>query len=391
MSNLTAIKSYLQDHAIQMQDSIKELVEIETPSTDHNQLDRCAAYLSRKFSQAGAHSEIVEVSGRGNHVRATVPGQGSSQSPALILTHFDTVWPVGRISSHPFRIEAGKAYGPGVFDMKTSIVVMEYIFRALQEMGVAPPRPIALLATADEEIGSTTSKNLIENAAAESAYVLVLEPPLPGGVLKTARKGSQAIKISTTGLAAHAGIEIEKGVSAIEEAARHILAVQGLTDLDTGITANVGVVRGGSRANVVADYAEFEVDLRGWDKKGLDAAIQTIRDLQPHLAGAEVHVDATRGRPPLEPSVTTGIFEAARPIAANLDIDLRGDRTGGGSDGNLTGALGVPTLDGLGVHGAGAHAEYEHIELESLVERSQLVAALIWDLPSYFTAGKALS
>ncbi len=391
MSNLAAIKSFLQDCSTQMQSSMRELVEFETPSTDHNQLDVCATYLCRKFFQAGALSEIVEVSGAGNHVKAIVQGQDSSLSPALILTHFDTVWPVGRINSHPFRIEAGRAYGPGVFDMKTSIVVMEYVFRAVQELGVAPPRPITLLATADEEIGSITSKTLIEQAAAESAFVLVLEPPLPGGILKTARKGSQAIKISTTGVAAHSGIEIEKGVSAIEEAAHHILTVQALTDLNTGITANVGVVRGGTRSNVVADYAEFEVDLRGWDRQGLDAAIQTIRELQPHLAGTEVHVDASRGRPPLEPSVTTGIFEAARPIAANLNIDLKGGRTGGGSDGNLTGALGIPTLDGLGVPGAGAHAEHEHIELESLVERAQLVAALIWELPSYFRVGKALS
>ena len=391
MSALTAIQSYLHDCYAQMLVSIQELVELETPSTDYDRLDACAEYLLQKFSQAGAHCELVEVSGAGNHLKATWPGQDPSLAPGLVLTHFDTVWPVGRIVSHPFRMEEGRAFGPGIFDMKTSIVVMEYIFRALQEGQTLPPRPITVLATADEEVGSTTSKDLIEETAMESAFVLVLEPPLPGGVLKTARKGSQAIKVTTSGIAAHSGIEIEKGVSAIEEAAHHILTVQGLTDPETGITANVGVVQGGTRSNVVADSAEFEVDLRGWDKQGLDAAIQTIRNLQPRLAGAGVQVDASRGRPPLESKVTGAIFAAARPIAASLDMDLQGERTGGGSDGNLTGAMGVATLDGLGVPGAGAHAEHEHIELNRLVERAQLVAALLWELPSQFPVGKAFS
>ncbi len=391
MSTLSAVQSRLHDWYDPMLVSIQKLVEFETPSTDHDRLDACAAYLQQKFSQAGAHCEIVEVAGAGNHLQATWPGQDPSLSPALVLTHFDTVWPMGRIASHPFRREAGKAFGPGIFDMKTSIVVMEYIFRALQQVSARPPRPITLLATADEEVGSTTSKDLIEAAAAQAAFVLVLEPPLPGGVLKTARKGSQAIKVTTSGIAAHAGIEIEKGVSAIEEAAYHILTVQGLTNRKTGITANVGVVKGGTRSNVVADSAEFEVDLRGWDRESLDAALQTLCNLQPRLTGAGVHVDASRGRPPLESKVTDAIFAAARSIARGLHMDLRGDRTGGGSDGNLTGAMGVATLDGLGVPGGGAHAEHEHIELDRLVQTAQLVAALLWELPSHFPAGKAFS
>jgi len=391
MSELTAVQSYLHACYAPMLVSIQELVERETPSTDYDRLDACAAYLQQKFAQAGADCTLVEVTGAGNHLKATWPGRDPALAPALVLTHFDTVWPAGRIATHPFRIADGRAFGPGIFDMKTSIVLMEYIFRALQAKQTLPPRPITMLATADEEVGSTTSQALIEEAARESAFVLVLEPPLPGGVLKIARKGSQAIKVRTAGVAAHSGIEIEKGVSAIEEAARHILTVQGLTDPATGITANVGVVKGGTRSNVVADSAEFEVDLRGWDQQSLEAAIHTIHSLQPRLAGAAVHVEAARGRPPLESSVTGPIFADARAIAHTLHLDLQGDRTGGGSDGNLTGALGVATLDGLGVPGAGAHAEHEHIELSRLVERAQLVAALLWKLPAYSSAGKAFS
>lgn len=391
MSELTAVQSYLHACYAPMLVSIQELVERETPSTDHDRLDACAAYLQQKFAQAGADCTLVEVAGAGNHLKATWPGRDPALPPALVLTHFDTVWPVGRIATHPFRIADGRAFGPGIFDMKTSIVLMEYVFRALQAKQILPPRPITMLATADEEIGSTTSQALIEEAARESAFVLVLEPPLPGGVLKIARKGSQAIKVRTAGVAAHSGIEIEKGVSAIEEAAHHILTVQGLTDPATGITANVGVVKGGTRSNVVADSAEFEVDLRGWDKQSLEAAIHTIRSLRPRLAGAAVHVEAARGRPPLESNVTRAVFAAARAIAHTLHLDLQGDRTGGGSDGNLTGALGVATLDGLGVPGAGAHAEHEHIELSRLVERARLVAALLWKLPAYSSAGKAFS
>ncbi len=390
MSSLTAVTSRLEANYEPMRDAIQELVEFETPSTDHARLDACAEFLLRKFAQTGAQGHLMEVTGAGNHIKVTWPGQDQSLSPALALTHFDTVWPVGRIVSHPFRVTAERAFGPGIFDMKSSIVIMEYIFRAFQETEARPPRSITLLATSDEEVGSATSRRLIEETAAESAFALILEPPLPGGVLKTARKGSRAIKVTTMGVAAHAGIEIEKGVSAIEEAARHILTIQGLTNQDTGVTANVGVVQGGTRSNVVADTAAFEVDLRGWDKNHLDATVQTIRNLRPHLAGAGVHVDASRGRPPLEPDVTGAIFAAARSIAHDrMNIELQGDRTGGGSDGNLTGAMGVATLDGLGAPGAGAHAEHEHIELDKIVERAQLVATLLWDLPSHFPEGKA--
>lgn len=393
MPDLLAIRTYFQAHRDDMVASIRELVEFETPSTDTDCLDACARFLVRKFRDTGAAAALVEVPEGGDHVRVAWPVPESRCAPVLVLTHFDTVWPVGRIATHPFRIDdQARAYGPGIFDMKSSLIVMEYLFRALRDLDLVPARPITLLATADEEIGSSTSQALIEAEAGSAACVLVLEPPLPGGVLKTARKGSQALTLAITGIPAHAGIEIEKGVSAIEEAAHQILALQAMTNPETGITVNAGRVHGGTRANVVADRATIDIDLRGWEHETLEEASQAIHNLQPVLSGTTLRVKAARARPPLEERATRDLFHAARALAAQLDIELRPGRTGGGSDGNLTGALGVPTLDGLGIPGAGAHADHEHIELDQLVERAVLVSALVLALaPSSGSAAKALS
>lgn len=393
MNDYHALKPYFQTRQDAMVASIRALVERETPSTEPDCLNRCAGLLVDRFRQAGAHAERIAAASGGDHVRARFPAGAAAAPSVLVLTHFDTVWPVGRIETHPFRLdEAGRAFGPGIFDMKSSLVVMEYLFRALRDLALTPPRTITLLATADEEIGSRTSQALIEEEARRADYVLVLEPPLPGGVLKTERKGSLHIELEIAGRAAHAGIEIEKGVSAIEEAAHQILAVQALTDLTSGVTANAGLVRGGTRANVVAARAVLQIDVRAWTQRDLDAALQALRALRPVLPEARLRVKASAGRPPLEAAATTGIFQAARALAARLGMELRAGRTGGGSDGNLTGALGKPTLDGLGVPGAGAHADHEHIELDQLAARSWLIAALVMELsPSSFADAKALS
>lgn len=381
MADLQTLRNYFHQHQAEMVKSIQELVEFETPSSDHARLDQCARFLEEKFRRLAVETTRVETAGAGDHLRVRWHPPQAERAPVLVLTHFDTVWPVGRLESHPFRIdEANRAYGPGIFDMKTSIIVMEYCFRALQELQWAPARPITFLATSDEEVGSRSSRALIETEASQSAFVLVLEPPLPGGVLKTARKGSQALTMTIRGIPAHAGIEIEKGVSAIEEAAHQILALQGMTNLTTGITVNAGVITGGTASNVVADRAEIHIDLRGWQQAEMERVSGAIRDLRPVLQGTTLEVSVPRARPPLEEAITLGIFGEARKLAASLDMDLQADRTGGGSDGNLTGALGIPTLDGLGVPGAGAHADHEHIELDQLAERSLLIAALLLEL-----------
>ncbi len=380
MADFQALRQFFDQHHAAMVQSIQALVELETPSTDHDRLNQCAHFLEEKFRVFPVTTTRMENVNAGDHLRVRWDPPQAQQAPVLVLTHFDTVWPVGRLATHPFRIDGNRAYGPGIFDMKTSIVMMEYCFHAFRHLQLEPVRPITLLATSDEEIGSRSSQALIEAEASRSAFVLVLEPPLPGGVLKTARKGSQALTLTIRGIPAHAGIEIEKGVSAIEEAAHQILALQGMTNPATGITVNAGVVKGGTASNVVADRAEIHIDLRGWTQVELQRTAAAIQALRPVLQGTTLEVSMPRARPPLETSSTRDIFGAAWKLASTLDMDLQSDRTGGGSDGNLTGALGIPTLDGLGVPGAGAHADHEHIELDQLAERSLLVAALLLDL-----------
>jgi glutamate carboxypeptidase len=322
---------------------------------------------------------IIPNAERGNHVCATFAGPAAAPTaqPGLILCHFDTVWAVGSLATHPYRIEAGKAYGPGIFDMKTSLVLAEYALRAIQGLALQLPRPMTVLMTSDEEVGSGTSRALIEAEAQRSAYVLVMESPLAGGVLKTRRKGIGGFDLSITGRAAHAGIEPEKGISAIQELAHQTLKLHSLTDMTKGTTVNVGVVHGGTVSNVVAPTASAEIDVRAWSQEEADRLLQAILKLQPVTPGAQLHITGGWNRPPLERKVTGPLFERAQAIGKTLGLDLQEGGTGGGSDGNLTGALGVPTLDGLGVQGAGAHADHEHIEVDKIAERAALLVALL--------------
>jgi glutamate carboxypeptidase len=358
--------------------AIRQMVVQETPSSDKPRLDAFAEYLAGRLRGAGASVEIIANVERGNHVRATYAGPHTN--PALILCHFDTVWAVGTLDARPFRIENGKAYGPGVFDMKSSLVLAEYALRATGDLKLALPRPVTILMTSDEEVGSRTSRSLIEEEAKKAAYVLVMESPLPGGVLKTTRKGIGGWDLAISGRAAHAGIEPEKGISAIQELAHQILVLHSLTDMAKGTTVNVGVVHGGTVSNVVAPHASAEIDVRAWTEEEADRVAAAIQNLQPVTPGVTLQVTGGWNRPPLEAKVTRDLFQRARVIGHRLGLDLQEGGTGGGSDGNITGALGAPTLDGLGVPGAGAHADYEHIEVDKIGERAALLVALLLGL-----------
>ncbi len=365
--------------------TIRLLVEDETPSDDKERLDNFAALLADRYQAVGCQALIVANPERGNHVRVVFDNPAyvadPSAKPALILCHFDTVWPVGSLATHPFRIdEQGWAYGPGIFDMQSSLALVEYVIQGVQEMGLRLPRPVVLLATSDEEVGSHTSQALIEDQARQAAYVLVMESPLPGGVIKTARKGTGHFEVAITGRAAHAGVEPEKGISAVQELAHQILALHQLTDMEAGTTVNVGVVSGGTRSNVVAPHASAIIDVRAWSADEMDRVRHAIRGLTPVLAGAKLTIHDGGGRPPLERKVTAGLFEQAKVIGTKIGLDLVEGATGGGSDGNLTGALGVPTLDGLGVPGHGAHADHEHIEVDQIAGRLALLTALLMEL-----------
>ncbi|RME54899.1 MAG: M20 family peptidase, partial [Caldilineae bacterium] len=330
---------YFQDRQQEMLDVIRLLVEHETPSDDKPRLDAFAKLLADRYRATGARTEIIENPIRGNHVRAIWDDPAlvadSEAKPALVLCHFDTVWPVGSLATHPFRVdEQGWAYGPGIFDMQSSLVLVEYALAAARGLGLRLPRPVVLLATSDEEVGSPTSQALIEEEARGAAYALVMESPLPGGVLKTARKGCGHFELTITGRAAHAGVEPERGVSAIQELAHQVLALHSLTDLEQGTTVNVGVVQGGTRSNVVAPHAHAVIDVRAWTLADMERVQAAILGLQPVLPGAALQVTGGINRPPLERTVTEGLFRQAQRIGKQIGLDLQEGGTGGGSDGN---------------------------------------------------------
>lgn len=381
--NYQTLLTYFDTHHAAMLDLVRQLVTQETPSSDKARLDAFADFLAGRFGAVGASVEIIPNEKRGNHVRArfAAPGSDRTAKPALILCHFDTVWPVGSLATHPFRIDAeGKAYGPGIFDMQSSLMLAEYALRAVTALQLTLPRPVTVLMTSDEEVGSLTSWNLIEEEAKQAAYVLVMESPLPGGVLKTRRKGGGGFTVEVTGRAAHAGVEPEKGINAIVELAHQAITLHAMNDFEKGSTVTVGVIQGGTVSNVVPASASAKIDCRIWTKAEGERIEAAIRGLQPVLPGAQLKISGGWNRPPLERSVTGPLFEKAQVIGRKLGLELAEDGTGGGSDGNITGALGIPTLDGLGVPGHGAHADHEHIEVDKISSRAALLVALLLEL-----------
>jgi glutamate carboxypeptidase len=291
----------------------------------------------------------------------------------------DTVWEVGTLRSMPFRVEQGRVYGPGAFDMKAGLVQLVFALRAMRRSMVQPASNVVVLINSDEEIGSHSSRRLIEEQAQRSRAVLVLEPSLPpDGRAKTFRKGVGVFEIQIKGRAAHAGLDPRRGVSAIEEMARQIQVLHQMTDHDRGITVNVGTVQGGTRVNVVAADARAEVDLRVSTIRDAKEMESRILGLRPSMAGTEVFVTGGVDRPPLERSArVVRLFEKAQAAAADLGFHLGEGSAGGGSDGNITAALGVPTLDGLGAVGDGAHATDEHVILEEMPRRAALLARML--------------
>lgn len=381
MMEAQTLFAYFEANRQAMLDRIRDLVVEETPTHDKPRLDAFAQRLAQRLRQLGGSVEVLPVQGRGDHLRARFPGgAGGDAKPALVLCHMDTVWPVGSLETHPFRIEDGKAYGPGIFDMQSSIALVEFALAALRDLGLSLPRPLTVLMTSDEEVGSQTSRSLIEEEALASAHVLVMEPPIPPGLLKTTRKGVGRFSLTVTGRPAHAGAEPEKGVSAVQELAHQILALHSLSDPATGASVNVGMVAGGTAANVIAAQAAAEIDTRAWTQEDAERLMQAIYGLTPVTPGAQLLVEGEWNRPPLERKATGAIFARAQEIGAGLGLALQEGGTGGGSDGNFTGALGIPTLDGLGVPGNGAHADHEHIVVDQLPVAAALLTALLTQL-----------
>lgn len=358
-------------------DELADWVRIETPTTDAAAVSRLVDVAAAGLAKAGAGlRRIPGRDGFGDALIARTPsGEGKH---VLLLGHLDTVWNSGTLTSMPFRIEGDRAHGPGIYDMKAGSFLGFHVLRSILHQHVPVPKPITLLLTPDEEVGSPTSRALIEEAAKDAAMVLVLEPAGSGGACVTARKGVGRFVLSASGRAAHAGSAFADGASAVVELAEQIRRLHGLVDPDAGITLNIAPIWGGTRPNVIAAEAGCEIDLRVPDAASGERLEQQIRDLGALTLGCTVGVRGGMNRPPFaESQAIAALYAKAKAVAADLGMALPKQHRGGGSDGNFTAAMGIPTLDGLGCPGGGAHASNEHIEWKNLAPRAQLLAGLL--------------
>lgn len=352
--------------------TIERLVSCESPSTDLAAVARSADVTAEVGSALlGAAPERIVLDGR-THLRWRL---GSGPRKVLLLGHHDTVWPIGTLARIPFEVRDGVLRGPGCFDMKTGLAMIFHAVAALDS-----PDGVTVLVTGDEEIGSPSSRGLIEAEAREHTAVLVTEGSADGGALKTERKGTSMYEVTLHGRAAHAGLEPERGVSATVEAAHQVLAVAKLTDLAAGTTVTPTVLSAGTTTNTVAALGKFMVDVRVRNLAEQLRVDEEIRALRPVVDGAKIEVTGGPNRPPMELAMSAGLFEVASDIAAEMGIELTSAAVGGASDGNFTAGVGIPTLDGLGAVGGGAHAESEHVLVSELVPRTTLLAALVREL-----------
>jgi len=378
MSTIISLQQFCRAERAWLLDTIEALVRLESPTTDKPAVDRCGAELAGRLERIGGRVTQLPRADRGDHLLAEF---GCGQSQILLLGHFDTVWPVGQIEKMPLVQSNGRLHGPGVFDMKAGIGIAMLAARALVETGATPSKRVVMLWTSDEEIGSGSSRAAIEDEARRSDAVLVLEPSLPGGALKTARKGCGQYELVVHGVAAHAGVDPTKGASAIHELAHQICRLSRLPDPGTGLSVNIGIVSGGTRPNVVAEEARAIIDVRAATRNEMNMFDEKVRRQTPRDPRTRLEVTGGFDRPPLErtPAVER-LYRQAVEVARALGQELAEGATGGGSDGNLTAAVGAPTLDGLGAVGDGAHALHEHVEIDSLPDRAALVAGLVAQL-----------
>ena len=375
MIDLTAFRDFFVRRGGEMLDLLRQLVELESPSTDKAAVDRVMHFVAGRARAGSATVTFVPQQRWGDHVLARW-GQGSGGF--LLLCHMDTVWPVGTLSERPWRVEGDRALGPGVYDDKASAVIVLAALEGLRTMGLSPRHPVTVLFNSDEEVGSLSSRALIEAEAAQARVVFCMEPARPDGALKVWRKGTGRYVITALGRAAHSGADHEKGVNAIEELAHQVLRLQAMTDYAVGTTVNVGRIQGGLRTNIVPDRAQVWVDVRVKTTTEWERIAAAIAALRPVLPGARLTVEGRLSRPPMEESpVTLEPFRRAQEIAVALGLTLTADGTGGASDANFTAAMGVPTLDGLGAVGDGAHSVDEYVLIPSLPERAALLAALL--------------
>jgi glutamate carboxypeptidase len=361
-----------------MVETLRHMVELESPSDNKAAVDRLGEFLAEQFAAVGGQPKFHRQSERGNHLQVDFPG-ADARRPVMMLGHFDTVWAVGTLAKMPWRVEKGRAWGPGSYDMKSGITLMLYALAAWRDLRGELPRPVTVLLNTDEETGSNTSRAIIERLARQSAAVLIMEPSAGlKGAVKTARKGVGEYCLKVTGVPAHAGISPTEGASAVVELAHQIVKVSGFTDLKRGISVNAGVIKGGTRSNVVAAEASALIDVRIARVRDAAYINKKLHALRPANKKCRLQLTGAINRLPMErTNGVAALYGKAREAAAGLNWKLEEAATGGASDGNFTAALGVPTLDGLGGVGEGAHAFNESVIIEELPRRAALIAMLI--------------
>jgi glutamate carboxypeptidase len=380
-SPVDRILAYVQGQQAEMIGLIRRMVECESPSDDARAVNRFVDLVAAEVGRFAA-LETFPGGGRfGRHllVEFALPGPAKKKGEILALGHSDTVWPMGTLAQMPFREADGHLWGPGVLDMKSGIAFFIYAVRALRELDISVGSRVKLLINSDEEVGSDSSRTLTQETARKAKAVLVLEPGTGlEGKLKTARKGVGGYTITVNGRASHAGVDFPAGASAILELARQIERVAGFTNLKSGITVNPGLISGGSRSNVVAAEARAVVDIRVPRLRDAETLARKFHALKPVDKRCRLEIEGGLNRPPMERSVAiVQLFRTAQRLAREMGVAVEESMTGGGSDGNLTAALGIPTLDGLGGVGEGAHAINESILIDRIADRTVLLAKLL--------------
>ena len=356
---------------------LQQAVEIESPSQNAAAIDRMANFFASEFSARGANVRLLSHAAAGSAVVAECWSDAHDAKPILLLGHLDTVWDIGTLQQMPFQVREGRAYGPGIYDMKSGMVCGLWAVQALSALQITPPGPIRFFLNADEEVSSQAFREELLAEAGQARAVLVLEPAAAQGALKTARKGVGEFQVTVRGRSAHAGINPSAGVNAISELARQIPRIEKLARPRRGLTVNVDVVNGGTRFNVIPELAVARVDVRVPSVRDREWIETRMRALAPVHSEAKLEVTGGINRPPLERKMASALFRKAREWGRRMGFELTEASTGGGSDGNFTAALGIPTLDGMGGTGDGAHARHEHVILSELPQRAALLAAMI--------------
>ena len=359
--------------------TLRRFVTTESPSLEKAAADRCCDVIAEQWNKRGARVERIAQKHRGDLLRIThATGKSRPSGQILVLGHYDTVYSTGTIARMPFRVKGGTAYGPGTFDMKAGIVQALFALQALQQEEIALGKRLVFLWTSDEEIGRESSRNFFETEARRSDAVFVLEPSFgPRGLLKTARKGIGEAELIVHGRASHAGLAPQEGINAIHELARQLTRIAGWNDFRRGVTINAGIIEGGTRTNVIPERARAVLDLRALRVSDMRSLERRLHALRPFHRGARLEITGGFDRPPLERKMSASLFVRAKSLAKQMNFSLGECTVGGGSDGNFTAALGIPTLDGLGAVGDGAHSTHEHVLINSMPARAALLAALL--------------